>query len=172
MKKIYLTLTVLTIILGTGFSQQKFAFVDSDYILGNIPRYESAQKSLDKLAADWQKEVEALYVKVDQMYKDFQTDKALLIDERKTKRENEIIEKEKEAKDLQKKYFGREGELYKKRTELVKPIQDEVFNAVQELAEEGNYAVIFDTSGGIGMLYTNPKWDKSDEVLEKLGFKK
>ena len=153
------------------FAQGKLGYVDTDYILKNIPAYQAAQAQLDRIAADWQKEIEAVYSQIDKMYKDFQAEKVLLTEEMKTKRENDIITKEKEAKELQKKYFGKEGDLFKKRQELVKPIQDEVFNAVKELAVEGNYSIIFDTAGNLNMLYTDPKIDKSDEVLKKLGYK-
>jgi outer membrane protein len=163
-----ITVTFLTGVLAIG---QKFAYVDSDYILKNIPSYEAAQAQLDQSSVQWQKEIEALYSEIDKMYKDFQAEKVLLTEEMKTKKEEEIIKKEKDAKDLQKKYFGKEGELYKKRQELVKPLQDDIFNAVKELATEGNYAVIFDIAGGITMLFTDPKYDMSDEVLKKLGYK-
>ncbi len=170
MKKLIIILTVFVISLGSSFAQ-KYAFVDTEYILGNIPAYESAQDQLDQLSVEWQKEIENIYAEIDKMYKDFQAEKVLLTEEMKRKREDEIINKEKEAKEVQKKYFGREGDLYKKRQELVKPIQDEIFNAVKEIAIEGNFAVIFDTAGSVSMLYTDPKYDKSDDVLEKLGYK-
>ena len=170
MKKLILILSVFFISLSYGFAQ-KYAFVDTEYILGNIPAYESAQDQLDQLSVEWQKEIENIYAEIDKMYKDFQAEKVLLTEEMKRKREDEIINKEKEAKEVQKKYFGREGDLYKKRQELVKPIQDEIFNAVKEIAIEGNFAVIFDTAGSVSMLYTDPKYDKSDKVLEKLGYK-
>lgn len=170
MKK--LALTSLALLIGVVTFAQKYAFVDSEYILSNIPTYESAQEQLDQISIQWQKEIEAIYSEIDKMYKEYQAEKVLLSEEMKTKRENDIIEKEKSAKDLQKKYFGKNGELYKKRQELIKPIQDEIFNAVKELAEEGNYAIIFDTAGGgLSMLYTDPKYDKSDDILEKLGYK-
>lgn len=166
---------IIIIFLAVAFSlptwAQKFAFVDTDYILNNIPSYKAAQDQLDKLSADWQKEVEAKYADIDKMYKSFQSEKVLLSDEMKSKREDEIVKKEQEAKDLQKKYFGKDGMLFKKRQELVKPIQDEIYNAVKDISVEQGFAVIFDTSAGMGMLYTNPKNDKSDEVLQKLGYK-
>jgi len=171
MKKILLTLIVCAVFLGTGFSQ-KIAYVDSDYILSKIPAYESAQKQLDQLSTEWQTEVEGLFAEVDKLYKDYQTEKVLLTEEMRTKRENEVVDKEKRAKDLQKKFFGREGDLYNKRTELVKPIQDNVFNAVKEIGEEGSYIMILDSAGGAAMLYTDPRYDKSEEVLDKLGIEK
>ncbi|MCF8373271.1 MAG: OmpH family outer membrane protein [Bacteroidales bacterium] len=171
MKKIMFTLSAVILTLGIA-SAQKYAFVDTEYILTNIPTYESAQDQLDQLSVSWQKEIEAIYTEIDKMYKDFQAEKVLLTEEMKIKRENDIIKKEKDAKDLQKKYFGKDGDLYKKRQELIKPIQDDIFNAVKEIAQEGNYALIFDTAaGGLSMLYTDPKYDKSDDVLEKLGYK-
>jgi outer membrane protein len=167
-----LTLVLATSMAGCIFSQsQKLGYVDTDYILKNIPAYQAAQAQLDKISADWQKEIENIYAQIDKMYKDFQSEKVLLTEEMKTKRENDIVAKEKDAKDLQKKYFGKDGDLYKKRQELVKPIQDEVFNSIKEIAIQGNYAIIFDSAGSINMLYTDPKLDKSDEVLKKLGYK-
>jgi outer membrane protein len=171
MKKAVLFIGIMITSLGFTFAQ-KFGYIDSDYILKNIPAYEAAQKQLDQLSVEWQKEVESLYTQIDKLYKDFQAEKVLLTEEMKTKRENDIVAKEKEAKELQKKYFGKDGDLYKKRQELVKPIQDEIYNAVKQIAVEGNIAIIFDTAGGITMLYTDPKYDRSDEVLQKLGYKK
>ncbi|MCF8294703.1 MAG: OmpH family outer membrane protein [Bacteroidales bacterium] len=165
-------LTLVAILFSLSMFAQKYAFVDSEYILSNIPTYASAQDQLDQLSLQYQKEIEDLYAEIDKMYKEFQAEKVLLTEEMKAKRENDIINKEKAAKDLQKKYFGKEGMLYKKRQDLIKPIQDEIFNAVKALAEEGNYALIFDSSAsGVSMLYTDPKYDKSDEVLSRLGYK-
>ena len=172
MKKFLVTLSLVAFAFSMSFAQsQKFAYVDSDYILNKIPTYKAAQDQLDQISADWQKEIEVIYADIDKMYKNFQAEKVLLTEELKTKRENEIIAKEKEAKDLQKKRFGKDGDLFKKRQELVKPIQDDVFNAVKQIATEGGYAVIFDTAGSLTMLYTDAKFDKSDDVLKKLGFK-
>lgn len=168
MKKILLTMLVVLMGAGMGFSQ-KFAFVDSEYILGRMPAYEAAQKQLDKFSADWQKEIEEGMAEVEKMYKNYQAERVLLTEEMRTKREDEIINREKTIKNLQKNYFAPEGQLFKKRQELVKPIQDQVFNAVKELATEGNYDVIFDTASGPTMLFTNPRYDKSDAVLEKMG---
>jgi outer membrane protein len=170
MRKILLVIVIATISITVSFAQ-KFAFVDSEYILSNIPSYKSAQDQLDKISAEWQKEIEAKYADIDKMYKAFQSEKVLLTDEMKTKREDEIVKKEQEVKDLQKKYFGREGSLFKKRQELVKPIQDQVYNAVKEISIEQGFAVIFDTASNPSIMYSNPKSDKSDEVLQKLGYK-
>ena len=169
MKKAFLTIVVL--LLGMNLWAQKFAFVDTDYILKKIPSYKAAQEQLDKLSEQYQKEIEERYAEVDKMYKDYQAEKVLLTEEMKKKREEEIIAKARDTKELQMKYFGKDGMLFKKREELVKPIQDQVFNTVKEIAVEGGYAVIFDSSASPNMLYTNPRHDKSEEVLQKLGYK-
>jgi outer membrane protein len=150
---------------------QKYAFVDSEYIRKNIPSFTTAQEQLDKLSQQWEKEVADGYAVVEQMYKSYQNEAPLLSQDMKTKREESIITKEKEMKDLQNKYFGMEGELFKKREELVKPIQDEILKAIKDIAVEGSYAVIFDTAAGGNILFANPKFDISDQVLEKLGYK-
>lgn len=170
MKKLSLLLITLFFISATSFAQ-KYGFVDTEYILNNIPSYSAAQEKLDQLSEGWEKEISDAYAEVEQMYKDYQNEVVLLSREAKVKREEEIIASERAAKELQNMYFGVEGELFKKREELIQPIQDEIYNAVKELAIEGSYAVIFDTSSGMNMLYTNPKYDVSDEVLEKLGYK-
>lgn len=169
MKKLIIAFVFLSIVfVGQA---QKFAFVDTDYILSSIPTYQSAQDQLDIMAKEWQEEVEMMYNDIERLYKEFQAEKILLTEDMKLKREEEIIQKEREVKELQKKYFGPEGDLFKKRKELIEPIQNDVFNAVKEIATDGNFGVIFDASGGTNMLYTDPKYDKSDMVLEKLGFK-
>jgi outer membrane protein len=170
MKKNILVILLLAIV--TTVAAQKYAFVDTEYILRNIPAYKAAQDKLDKLSDTWQKEVETKYADIDKLYKDYQNDKVLLTEELKKKREDEIMNREKDAKELQKKYFGKDGELFKKRQELIKPIQDEVYNAVKELSVEGGFAVVFDTSASDNILYSDPRYDKSDAVLEKLGYKK
>ena len=151
---------------------QKFAFIDSEYILNNIPTYKAAQDELDKYSQQWQKEVEGKYAEIDDMYKKYQAEKVLLTDDMKSKREGEIVAKEKVVKELQKKYFGKDGDLFKKREELVKPIQDEIYTAVKEIAADGGFSVVFDTSSGGNIMYSDPKYDKSDQVLQKLGYKK
>ena len=170
MKKIgvFISLMLLTSALAVA---QKYAFVDSEYIRKNIPAFTAAQEQLDKLSKQWEKEVADGYAVVEQMYKSYQNDAVLLSQDMKTKREEAIIAKEKEMKDLQNKYFGMEGDLFKKREELVKPIQDEILKAIKEMAVEGSYAVIFDTAAGGNILFANPKFDLSDQVLEKLGYK-
>lgn len=168
-KKIIILSAILLTVFG--LQAQKFAFVDTDYILKSIPTYESAQEQLEIMSSDWQDEIESKYSEIEKLYKEFQAEKVLLTEEMKQAREEEIIQKEREVKELQKKYFGPEGELFKKRQELIKPIQDDIFNAIKEIAIDGNYDVIFDASGGTNMLYSDPKYDKSDLVLERLGFK-
>ncbi len=168
MKKILLILVVS--FLATTTQAQKFAYVDTDYILNKIPEFNQAQDKLDALSADWQKEIENKYADVDQMYRSYQQEQVLLTDEMKIKREEAIIKKEKSAKDLQQKYFGPEGELYIKRQELIKPIQDKIYDAIQQLAANNKYAIVFDSSSDLIMLYKNNNLDKSDKVLDLLGY--
>jgi outer membrane protein len=170
MKKFFLTIAVVFMLAASGFAQ-KFAFIDSEYILKNIPAFNAAQDQLDQLSKQYQKELETMYAEVEKMYKDFQAESVLLSDDMKRKREDVIMTKEKEYKDLQKKYFGPSGELFKKRQGLVKPIQDDIFAAVQDIANEGAYAVIFDKAASSTLFTTNPKFDLSDQVLQKLGYK-
>ena len=169
MKKILFGL--IFIFISTIINAQRYAFVDTEYILNNIPAYKAAQDKLNRLSTDWQKEIEAEYAVVEKMFKDYQVEKVLLTNEMMKQRETEIAAKDKAVKDLQKRFFGPQGELFKKRQELIKPIQDEIYNVIKDIAESGNYAIIFDTAAGATILYTDPKYDKSDEVLEKLGYK-
>jgi len=170
MKRIFILLAGLLLSFGLAIAQ-KYAFVDTEYILNNIPNYKAAQEQLDKFSADWQKEVEAKYTDIEKMYKDYQAERVLLAEDMRRQREETIVNKEKEAKELQKTYFGQEGALYKKRQELIQPIQDDIYKAIKDLATENGYAAIFDTSSGPSMVYTNPRYDISDEVLQKLGYK-
>lgn len=169
MKKALLIL-VSFLLLSVGSYAQKFAYVDTDYILNNIPEFNQAQDKLDEISKQWQAEIEGIYAEVDKMYRDYQTQEVLLTDEMKKKREEAIIAKEKSAKDLQKKRFGPEGDLYGKRQELIQPIQDKVYDAIQQLAANSKYAVIFDSSSDLIMLYSSPNLDKSDKVLENMGY--
>ena len=155
-----------------GQGAAKFGYVDSDYILSQIPEYKAAQSELDKTSIQWQKEMEAKFADIDKLYKAYQADAILLTEDMKKKRENEIINKETEAKDLQKQRFGVDGELFKKRQELVKPIQDKVYNAIKVVAEKKALGYILDKSGQISILYANSKYDISDDVLIYLGYKK
>lgn len=169
MKKI---IFVLAIVALTAFSvkAQKIGYVDTDYILTSIPEYKAAQGEIDKLSVDWQKEIEAKYTEIDKLYKAYQADAILLTDDMKKKRQNEIVNKEKEVKELQKQRFGVDGELFKKRQELVKPIQDKVFSSVKAVADKGAYSIIFDKSSDLTMLYASSKLDKSDDVLKHMGY--
>lgn len=152
---------------------QKYAYVDTDYILNNIPAYKEAQEQINKLTKQWELEIQEQYMELNKLLKQFQVDKLLLSNEMKAKREQEIVEKERQVKDLQRKRFGPEGDRFRKEQELMKPIQDEVYNAIKELAVAGNYAVIFDAaSSNLSMLYTDPKYDLSDDILKKLGYVK
>lgn len=169
MKK--LAITAILLAFSTFAFAQKFAYVDTDYILENIPEYQVAQDKLDELSVQWQKEIEAKFAKIDKLYKEYQSEAVLLPADMKKKREEEIIQLEQEAKELQKKRFGQNGDLFKKRQELIAPIQDRVYDAVKDIAESENYAIIFDKSGSLTMLYTNPRYDISDRVLRKMGYR-
>jgi outer membrane protein len=170
MKKIVLTFTILMFFSGVTFAQ-KFGFIDSGYILENIPAFRAAQEQLNQLSAQYQKELESMHAEIEQMYQDFQAESVLLSEDMKRKREDVIISKEKDYKQLQRKYFGPEGDLFQKRQSLIKPVQDDIFSAVQELANEGSYAVIFDKADGTTLFFTNPRYDLSDQILQKLGYK-
>jgi outer membrane protein len=165
-------ISLISLCLLTGSSNaQKFAYVDTKYILDNISAYKSAQEQLDKLSVEWQQEIETKYAQIDKLYKAFQAEQILLTEEMKRKRQEEIVRKERDAKDLQKKRFGVGGDIHKKRQELIKPIQDKIYEVIKEIATNGNYGVIFDKAGTATMLYTDPKYDKSEMVLNKLGYK-
>lgn len=170
MKKISVIATILILASATAVAQ-KYAFVDTEYIRKNIPAFTTAQEQLDNLSRRWEKEIADGYSVVEQMYKSYQNEAPLLSHDMKIKREEAIVNKEKEMKELQNRYFGMEGELFKKREELVKPIQDEILKAIRDIAVEGSYAVIFDSASGGNILFANPKFDISDQVLEKLGYK-
>lgn len=161
----------LFLMLGVAGFSQKFAFVDSDYILKKIPQYRAAQEQLDKLAAQYQRDVEAKFTSLDEQIRAYQAEKVLLTQDMRTKREQDLTQKQKEAQDLQRNYFGPDGIIFKKRTELIKPIQDQVYNAVKDMASEGGYAAIFDVANNPTVLFSNSKYDKSDEVLQKLGYR-
>ena len=167
MKKTLLLLAISFLTLN--LQAQKFAYVDTEYILNKIPEFRQAQDKIDALSADWQKEIENRYNDVEVMYRSYQQEKVLLTDKMEKKREEAIITKENEAKNLQKEYFGPDGALYIKRQELIQPIQDKIHDAIQELAKNNKYQVIFDSSSDLIMLYRNEDLDKSDRVLEILG---
>tara|TARA_B100000795_G_scaffold18594_1_gene12352 strand:- start:71 stop:577 length:507 start_codon:yes stop_codon:yes gene_type:complete len=168
MKKLLLLLVISSLTLN--IQAQKFAYVDTDYILNKIPDFKQAQDKLDALSTDWQKEIENKYSDVEKMYRAYQQEQVLLTTDMKEKREEAIINKETDAKNLQKKYFGPEGSLYIKRQELIKPIQDKIYDAIQQLSAENKYAIIFDSSSDLIMLYKNDNYDKSDKILDLLGY--
>ena len=161
--------TLLCMFTGATVQAQKFAYVDTEYILGSIPEYKIAQTQIEDLSSKWQKDIETQFAEIDKMYKTYEADATMLPEEMKRKRENEIINKEKSVKDLQKQRFGQNGDLFKKRQELIKPIQDKVYNAIEAISTTDNIAVVFDKASGATMIYTNSKYDISDAVLKKLG---
>jgi len=169
MKK-FIYLLLVSLLCNINVYSQKFAYIDSDYILNKIPEFKQAQDKLDAISVEWQKEIEKKFTDVDEMYRAYQQEQVLLTEPMKNKREEAIMRAEKDAKDLQRKYFAPQGELYLKRQELVKPIQDKIYDAVQKLASDNKYAVIFDSSSDLIMLYSNPNLDKSDKILEILGY--
>lgn len=168
MKKIIL-LTLL--IVGTITAQaQKFALLDMEYILKNIPAYERANEQLNQVSKKWQAEVEAINTEATTMYKNYQNENVFLSQEQKKERQEAIMAKEKEAAELKRRYFGPEGELYKKRESLMTPIQEEIYNAVKEIAELRGYSLVIDRASDTGIIYGSPKVDISNEVLQKLGY--
>ena len=170
MKKImFICLFALTALTA---SAQKFALLDMEYILKNIPAYESANEQLNQVSKKWQAEVEALNTEASTMYKNYQNELVFLSQEQKKARQEAIMKKEKEASDLKRKYFGPEGELYKKRQALIKPIQEDVYNAVKAVSEEKGYQVIFDRASSQSIVFASPRIDVSNEVLNKLGYSK
>jgi len=167
MKKILLVACLLGFAM-TGFSQ-KYAIIDTRYILDRMPDYKTAQQQLDQIAADWQKDIDARQAELDKMYRDYEAEQVMLTPELKQKREDQLFNKEKDLRDLQRKRFGFEGDLFKKRQELIKPIQDKVYNAVQKLAVQRGYEFVLDKSEGITIIFADPKLDKSEDVLKELG---
>lgn len=165
MKKSLLLIATL-VLFGFAAGAQRYCVIDSKYILEKIPDYNAAQKQLDDQSAIWQKEVDDKMQYIDQMYKSYQAERPMLSESARQKREAEIVTKEKEAKELQKKYFGYEGEVFKKRQTLVKPIQDKVYNAVQKYAQSRSYDMVYDKAGGVTIFYADPKLDKSDDILK------
>ena len=164
-KKLILALILLMGLQGF-VSAQKFAYVDTELILSQMSEYKAAQQELDRLSAQWQKEIEVKYSEIEKLKTAYQAEQIILTDEMKKKRESEIAQREKEAKDLQKEKFGVGGELFKKRQELIKPIQDKVYSAIKTIAERKNYVIVFDKASDMTLLYTNPKYDISEDVLD------
>ena len=167
MKKLLFTIVAL---FALQASAQKFALVDMEYILKHVPAYERANEQLNQVSKKWQAEVDALTSEAQTLYKNYQSEAVFLSDEQKTKREEAIVAKEKEAAELKKKYFGPEGELYKKRESLMAPIQDEIYNAVKDISDQKGYSLILDRASDAGIIFASPKIDISNEVLTKLGY--
>lgn len=166
-----LFILILLSLFSMMATAQKFGYVDTKYILSHIPEYQSAQAEINKLSTQWQKDIESKYGTIEKLESAYQAEKILLTDEMRKKREEEIERKKQEAKEMQKAKFGVDGELFKKREELVKPIQDRIFEAIKEVAEQMSLMVVFDKANHSNMLYTNPKHDISDKVLKKMGLK-
>ena len=170
MKKLLFVVFSFCLIAFTA-QAQKYAIIDTRYILDKMPDYKEAQKQLDNVAAGWQTDINSRQTELDKMYKDFEAEQVMLSEELKKKREDQLFNKEKELRDLQRKRFGFEGDLFKKRQELVKPIQDKVYNAVQKMAVSRGYDFVLDKSEGITIIFADPKLDKSEDVLKDLGVK-
>jgi len=170
MKKLLILATCFLLLAAVSYAQL-YAVIDSKYILDKLPEYKDAQKLLDQFSEQWQQEIDQKQALVDKMYKDYDAEQVMLTDVLKKKREDELYNKEKELRDLQKKRFGFEGDLFKKRQELIKPIQDRVYNAVQKLAVEKQYDFILDKSEGITVIFADPKLDKSADIIRNLGVK-
>ena len=170
MKKILLTAcSILLIVLAS--TAQKYVIIDTKYILDKLPEYKSAQAKLDDIATGWQKEIDSLQSELNKMYKDYDAEQVMLSEDLRKKREAQLFTKEKDLRDIQRKRFGFEGDLFKKRQELIKPVQDKVYNAVQKIATTRGYDLILDKSEGITVIFADPKLDKSDDVLRELGIK-
>ena len=167
LKKILFIFMVLT---APSLIAQRYAYVDSKYILENMDEYKEAQIELDAMSKRWQETVEAKMVELGRMRRGFEAEKILLTDDMKSAKEVEIKAKESEIRDYQRSKFGVKGELFKKRQELIQPLQDEIFNAIKELAKDRSYAVVFDKGSSSNILYSDPKYDKSDQILKKLGY--
>ncbi|HRQ50366.1 MAG TPA: OmpH family outer membrane protein [Agriterribacter sp.] len=171
MKKILFAAVILCLAAFSA-NAQRYAILDTKFILDRLPEYKDAQKQLDQLSEAWQKELDGLQTRLDRMYRDFEAEQVMLSDELKKRREDELFNKEKELRDLQRQRFGYEGDLFKKRQELIKPVQDKVYNAVEKLAVEKGYDFILDKSEGITVIFADPKLDRSEDVLKMLGVNK
>ena len=169
MKRMVLAM-VVACMAAINLNAQKFALVDMEYILKNIPAYERANEQLNQISKKWEGEVEALNQEAENLFKKYQSEAVFLSDAQKTKAEQAIVAKEKEASDLKKKYFSSEGELYKRRQSLMSPIQDEIYNAVKDICDNKGYQLVIDRASGSSIIFASPKIDISDEVLSKLGY--
>jgi outer membrane protein len=169
-KLLFVALMVLGTALGAS-AQQRYAVIDTKYILERIPAYKEADAKLKLIGEQWQKEIDDLQVQLDKMYKNYESEQFMLTEALKKKREDELFEKEKQVRDLQKKRFGYEGDLFKERQRLIKPVQDKVYDAIQKIATSRSYDFVLDKSEGITIIFADPKLDKSDDVLKELGIK-
>jgi outer membrane protein len=169
-KLLFVALMVLGTAVGTS-AQQRYAVIDTKYILERIPAYKEADAKLKLVGEQWQKEIDDLQVQLDKMYKNYESEQFMLTEALKKKREDELFEKEKQVRDLQKKRFGYEGDLFKERQRLIKPVQDKVYDAIQKIATSRSYDFVLDKSEGITIIFADPKLDKSDDVLKELGIK-
>jgi outer membrane protein len=168
------TLLIVLVLVCTAFAtqaQQRYAIIDTKYILERIPEYRDADKKLQQVGEQWQKEIDDKQVQLDKMYKNYEAEQFMLTEALKKKREDELFVREKEIRDLQKKRFGYEGDLFKERQRLIKPVQDRVYNAVQKMALARSYDFVLDKSEGITVIFADPKLDKSDDILKELGIK-
>ncbi len=171
MKKVLFLCIAFSVSVITSQAQQRYAVIDTKYILNKIPEYKDADKKLQQIGEQWQKEIDDKQATLDKMYKNYEAEQFMLTDELKKKREDELFQKEKEVRDLQKRRFGYEGDLFKERQRLVKPIQDKVYNAIQKIAVAKAYDFVLDKSEGITVIFADPKLDKSDEILKEMGIK-
>ena len=166
--KMIAIMVLICCVMPTSLSAQRIAYVDVSQILESIEEYRGAQEELDNLAATWRQEIAQEYDKIKGMYNRYQAEQVLLSDEARQQREEEIMNKEKTVRDLQKDRFGPEGSLFQRRQELVRPIQDRVYAAIEEYANDRGYDFIFDKAGGAGMIFTNPEYDKTQDILRLL----
>ncbi|BAX79469.1 MAG: OmpH family outer membrane protein [Labilibaculum antarcticum] len=171
MKRLVLIIGCICVLIGNLYSQQRYGFVDTEYILSKMPDYKNAQEQLDQISNNWQIEIEKVASEIKELQTKFRADEVFLSSEMREKREKEIFNKEISAQKLQQKYFGINGDLYKKRQELIKPIQDDIYEAIKEIAKDGTYGMIIDRANGPTIIYSNQKFDLSDKVLYKLGIR-
>jgi outer membrane protein len=171
MKKLLFLSLIMIALTTSAFAQQRYAVIDTKYILDRIPAYKEADAKLKVIGEQWQKEIDDLQAQLDKMYKNYESEQFMLTETLKKKREDELFEKEKQVRDLQKKRFGYEGDLFKERQRLIKPVQDKVYDAIQKIATSRSYDFVLDKSEGITIIFADPKLDKSDDVLKELGIK-
>ena len=165
-------LFLVVLLMATAGYSQRFAYIDTDFIMENIPDFKAAEQEIERVSNQWQVEIEKMFADVEQLYREYQAEAPLLPEDMRRRREENIIERERQAKQLQMQRFGREGDLFAKRQELIRPIQERVFKVVEELATSENYAIIFDKAGSMSMIFTDVRFDLSNEVLRRLGYRR